>query len=159
MSRDYAKLYVSLADDDDFLSLNSHSQWLYTWLCLSRDLSYCGVLPYLPKRFVPLASDMTERKTVAAFRELSDKRFVVIDRSTDEVLVRSYVRRDGFLRIPNVVRAMNKAFDRVHSEEIREVVYEELARALDETFPEAIPEPTAKALREGFAEPLVEGLA
>lgn len=158
MARDHALIFVSIWEDPDFVALKSGEQSAYFKLISSRDISYCGVLPYLPKRIARLAADTTERQIVQAMARLADARFVVIDHDTDELLVRSYVRHDGILKMPNVVRAMNKAWERVHSEHLRQVIYEETVRAIDEQFPTELPKGLRDALAEGFAEPFLEGI-
>ena len=158
MAREHTKIYLSVWDDDDFTALSAHQQWTYWALCMSPDLSYCGVLPNLPKRTAALASDQNPRKVQAALEVLARQRFIVMDDETDEVLVRAHIRRDGVLKQPNIIRAMNKAFDKVRSEALRKVICEEVARAIEEGFPEGFAEPFAKAFAEGFAHDLIEGL-
>lgn len=128
MARDHARLLVSIWGDSDFTALKSSSQLAYFALISSRDLSWCGVAPYLPRRLSGIASDFSERKAREGFAELEARRFAVVDRSTDELLVRSYVRHDGILKQPNVTKAMVKAIDRVHSTALVGVIYDELAR-------------------------------
>jgi len=142
--------------DTDFVDLTMAEQLVYFMLVSSKDLSYCGVAPLLPKRLRLLASDMTERKARAALEGLAAKRYLVLDETTDEALVRTYIKHDGILKQPNMIRAMTRAFDRVHSEPIRKVIRFELGKALGEGFPDGFPEGIAKALQEGFPEGLGE---
>ena len=158
MARDHARIFLSIWDDPEWARLNSLQQWTYLALISSRDLSYCGVLPLTPVRLL-LAQDVTERKVSAALDALADKRFVIIDRETAEVCVRTYVRHDGILKMPNVVRAMNKAWAKVHSEPIREVITDELGNGLRETFRQGIGEGMCKAIAEGFGKGFVEGFS
>lgn len=132
MARDHARLLVSIWADEDFTRLTSAQQLTYLSLISSPDLSWCGVLPLLPQRLALLSSDATERKVRANLTALEDRRFIVTDEVTAEVLVRSYVRHDNLLRQPNVVKAMVKALQRVHSDHLQEVVIGELARAFRE---------------------------
>jgi hypothetical protein len=128
MARKHARLLLSIWDDDDFTALAPTEQTIYFGILSSRDLSWCGVAPLLPQRFTRNAHGLTERKVTAALDRLSKDRFVVIDRTTAELAVRTFVRHDEIMRQPNVVKAMATALDRVHSDRLRDVILEEVAR-------------------------------
>lgn len=132
MARRHARLLVRIWDDQDWLALTSSQQVTYLALCSSVDLSWCGVAPLLPQRLARISSDMTESKARANLAALEDTRFLVVDRNTGELCVRSYVRHDGLLDQPNVVKAMVKAYDKVHSTTIRRTIVRELQRAREE---------------------------
>lgn len=150
--RKFAVVQVAIWDDPDFAALSGDEQWLYLAAISSPDMSYVGVLPLLPQRFARLAKGMTVRRVETALRNLHAGNYLVVDDDTGEILVRTYVRHDGVLKQPNVVRAMNKAFDKVHSEHLREVILEEVGKAIGEGFPQGLTQGLAQALREGFAE-------
>lgn len=158
MARDHARILLSIWDDSDFVSLSSVQQRTYLALISSRDLSYCGVHPLIPVRLCS-ASDMAERKVSAAIDALEAKKFLIVDRDTAEVCIRTYVRHDGILKMPNVVRAMNKAWSKVHSATIRKAIRRELGVALADAYPEGIGQAMCKALAEGFGKGFVEGFA
>jgi len=128
MGRDHARVRVDIWSDPDFLELTSVQQLAYLVLISSRDLSYAGVVPYVPARYALLSRDWTERKFAAALRGLEQRRFVLLDLDTAEVLVRSYVRHDGLLKQPNVAKALVRAFYRIHSEHLQDAVVGELRR-------------------------------
>lgn len=128
MARKHARLLLKIWEDGDFLALTSSQQITYLALLSSRDLSWCGVAPLIPRRLAKISSDMTERKAVANLDALRSARFIVIDEDTAEVAVRSYVRHDEFMGQPNVVKAMIKALEKVHSDALRSVVVDELSR-------------------------------
>lgn len=132
MARDHARLFVRIWADPDWKSLSSGQQLTFIKLVSSSDLSWCGVHPMLPVRLAQLSSDTSERKVRADLDGLAGRRFVVVDESTAEVLVRSYVRHDGLLKQPNVTKAMVKALEATHSDALRSAVREELARAFRE---------------------------
>ena len=128
MARKHARLLLSIWDDDDFTRLTPVDQSIYFGIISSRDLSWCGVAPLLPQRLVRNAQGLTERRVAAALDRLARDRFVVIDRDTAELVVRTFVRHDEVMRQPNVVKAMATALDRVHSRRLRDVILEEVAR-------------------------------
>ena len=171
MARKHARLMVSVWDDEDFTSLTSIEQNVFFALISSRDLSWCGVAPYLPKRLIRNASDLTERKVVAAIERLRATRFVVVDADTDEILVRRFVHYDEVMKQPNVAKGMASATKRVHSQHLSTVILDELARELVEqpdfkgwaslraSFPELFDQVCSKASRKGFGNPSVTPLA
>lgn len=131
MARKHARLLVSIWRDPDWLDLTCYQQVTYLSVLSSPDLSWCGVAPHLPQRFVG-SSDGTLRRTVDAIKALDDARFLILDRETDEICVRSFVRHDDILKQPNVAKAMVDALGRVHSDTIRDAICQELCRAYAE---------------------------
>ena len=135
MARKYGKSWVSRWDDDDFVALTSSQQALYDALATHPDISWCGVLPLVPSRFVNLASDYTEPRVRALIKALDRTRFLIVDPRTGEMCVRTFIRWDEVLKVPNVTKAMGRAFYLVHSERIQNAILIELARDLDD-FPD-----------------------
>ena len=128
MARSYAPVLTAVWEDPDWQALSSTDHDVFVALLTSSDLSRCGVSLDLPSRFVPFASDLTERKVAKAFTNLAARRFIVRDPKTSEVLVRNYVRHDGMLRRPMIARAMAKATDKVRSPLLRRELAAQLAR-------------------------------
>ena len=169
MARKHARILVSIWEDPDFIALPSLHQVVYFAVLSSRDLSWCGVNPYLPQRFKTISSDMTERRFVGAVESLDEARFLVLDRDTAEVAARTFVRHDDILYVPNVAKAMGRALGLVRSERIRESVICELSRvhcerpdargwgsfgaAYPELFAEVCGIPSAKGSRNPSANP------
>lgn len=165
MARKHARLLLSIWDNDDFTRLAPAEQTVYFGLLTSRDLSWCGVAPLLPQRLVRNSHGMTERKVTTALDRLSKGRFIVIDRSTAELAVRTFVRHDEVMRQPNVAKAMATAFAKVHSERLQEVILDEVARdfiehpeypgwkALANCFPKVMGKVEEKACRNPSANP------
>ena len=147
---------MSIWDDEDFISLDPVAQVAYFSLISSRDLSWCGVLPALPKRIARNSRGVTERKVVAALSNLVAARLIVQDDDTDEILVRRFVHYDEVMRQPNVAKAMCRATNLVRSQRIRAAILTELRReikdkpdykgwdAMRAAFPELFEEVSAK---------------
>lgn len=129
MARDHFRLQVSIWGDEDFRALPRDPQRMYMTLCSQANLSYCGVMDYIPRRLALLAKDETEESVNSAVRHLEDERFVYVDLDTYELLVRSFVRWDGLLDSPNMTKAMVKARSAVLSGHLRDVIDAELGRA------------------------------
>lgn len=129
MARDYARIRLSINEDDEFEALTADAQWLYTRVLLPEpSLSYCGVADWRPKRLVGKAKDMTLDRILAAASVLERERFVLFDLDTEEVLVRTYVRGDGLLSNPKMAAAVVKAYAAATSKALRAAIISEVKR-------------------------------
>lgn len=132
MAREYGRVWLSIWSDFEFGQLDSRSQWLYLALISQPGLNTVGVQSYAPKRWAGLAADVTPRQVESSIRNLERGRLVVIDRDTDELLIRSHIRYDRPLRSANVAKALARTWPQIASAELRKVVLVELHRLLDE---------------------------
>lgn len=164
MARTYARLYVAIDSDPDFSDLSAEEQALYFRLLAASRLTMCGVADWRPAKLVRRFRGMTRERLEALALSLEQRRFIVIDRETEEVLVRSFVRHDGVLKSPNLVKAMIRDYHDIGSDLLKQVVAFEVRRGLREDpdakgshlIPEGFPDPD-EYLPELFQEPLVEG--
>lgn len=129
MPRDHGRISVSIWADRDFRRLCRDAQRMYLLLCTQARLTYCGALDYLPGRLATLAPDEDEQTVDHAVKLLESDRFLIVDRTTSEILVRSFVRHDGLLGSPNMTKAMLKDRAALLSDDLRDVVDDELTRA------------------------------
>ena len=118
----YARLFSSIWDDDDFLRLTTGAQRLYCLLLSQADITHVGVLPLTERRWARLAANSTTAEITASLDELHAAGFIVVDESTEEVLVRSYMRYDTAYMTPNGVKALVKACERVMSRVLRDAI-------------------------------------
>lgn len=129
MARDHARMQTRLwRPESDFRQLTMDAQWAYQLLCQQDALSYAGVLDYRPGRIAALAADATAAKVRSAVKRLETARYVLIDRGTEELLVRTYVRHDGVMDRTNMGKAVGRALTRVVSSDIHGAIIAELAR-------------------------------
>lgn len=128
MARDHARIKTAIWRDPDFRKLKADEQWLYMTMLSQESLSRCGVLDWRPGRLSALASDQAALKVEKSAKSLEKSRFVVIDRQTEELLVRSHVRHDGVLDRVNMGKAVGRALASVVSLTIRDAVLTELGR-------------------------------
>lgn len=128
MPRNYGQLHHVLWNDADFRSLTVPAQHLYMLLISDPRLNYCGVTSWHAGRIAARSAENGARDTFLAASELCEKRFLVIDESTEEVLLRSFVRRDEFMKNPRLAVSMTKDFGTVASNMIRAVIVDELKR-------------------------------
>ena len=128
MARDHARTKTAIWRDGDWRQLPVDAQWLYHAVMSQEDLSRCGLLDWRPGRIAALAAGNTAARVNKAAKTLEAERFVVIDRQTEELLVRSHVRHDGVLDRANMGKAVGRALAKVVSLSIRTAVINELAR-------------------------------
>lgn len=128
MANDYARVVRSIWADDDFRALSHNAQWLYFHLLTSPAINYCGVTDWRPARIAALTADMTADGVEASSVELEGNLYTVVDRDSEEVLIRSFVRHDGLMSSPNMAAAMVKAHAATVSRALRGVVVHELKR-------------------------------
>lgn len=148
MARDHARIECSIwEDDEDFTALSGPAMLLYFFLLSQRELSYAGLLPLRLRRWtkkLPFGAD----EVAAALAELDARRFLVVDRDAEEVLIRSLIRRDGIWRQPQVLAAALRESFAITSEVLRSALAAELRRLPAEVTGPA-PEMTAAALLAG----------
>src|SRR5699024_9739203 len=106
MARDYGKVFTNIWSDQNFKSLSGNAQRVYFQLISQPDLSMAGVLTLAAKRWALQTADQGERDISEALDELEGHAFVVVDTDTQEVLVRSYIRRDLGWKSPTTMTAI-----------------------------------------------------
>lgn len=156
MAREYARFKTSIWSDPDFLALTSDAQLLYHLIVEQPELSLCGVIRPAFGRWSDFSSDMTLPKIKKAATALSEKSFILTDSAKDELLVRSFVRHDIILSSPNVIVGLSNAFASTHSEELRNVVIEELEKASDQGLMKRLPEGLEQKFLNRLANPFVK---
>jgi hypothetical protein len=129
MAREYAPIRLSIWDDDDFRRLSGDAKLLYFVLLTHPSLTHCGVADWRPKRLATLIGpDWTAERVEQAAAHLQAELYVLVDESTEEVLVRSFIRHDGLMKQPNMAVAMVNARAAVASATIRGVIVHEVRR-------------------------------
>lgn len=134
MAREYGRLWLSIWTDFEYLQLEARTQWLYHALISQPGLSTCGVQSHAPNRWARLAKDMTPRLIERQLASLEAARLVVIDRETDELLIRSHLRYDKPLRTANVAKAVARTWSQIASLELQKAVLHELGRLHGEAW-------------------------
>jgi hypothetical protein len=132
MARSEARLFTSIWLDADFTALGEVDQRMYFFLLSQPDLSFCGRLSLAEKRWALSAAGLTQQAVHRRLAGLGSARFVVTDLETEEVLIRSLMRRDGVLRSPKLMKPLRAALAVVTSRELRDCLRTELERALAE---------------------------
>lgn len=132
MARTEARILVSIWSDPDFRALTPNAQWTYMFLLSQPDLAHTGVIPLRVRRWAQAAEGMTIEAIREALRLLESARFIVADRDSEELLVRSFIRRDKVFKQPQVFRAAADSLPLVTSGILRRALAEELARVSEE---------------------------
>lgn len=128
MARNEARIFTSIWDDEDFVALAPGPQRLYLFLLSQKDMTYAGVLPLRPSRWAAKASKQTAKSIQQDLATLVERRFLVADEKTGEVLVRALVRRDGAWKQPNLMVRMLEELRAVESPAILASLRAEVAR-------------------------------
>lgn len=153
MAREHARILCTIwSPGDDFRQRTPDAQRLYFLVLSQRELNNAGVIPLMVSKWARCSASTTVEDIEKALSELEDNRYVVVDRETDEVLVRTFVRNDGIAKQPNMLKSALRAAGQIESESIRHALARELLRL-------GHPDATKKAFeldpgtrREGFAE-------
>lgn len=133
MAREHARIWLDINGDDDFEGLPFDAQGLYCRVILTLDdLNYCGVADWRPRRLTTKAPDLTHNRILAAAAALEAGRYCLFDLDTEEVLARSFIRRDELLRNPKMAAAVVKAYGGIASKTLRAAVVTEIRRVHDE---------------------------
>jgi hypothetical protein len=150
MARTYARVKTAIWADDEFRLLSMPAQHLYFVLLTSNGLNYCGVTDWRPKRIAAGAGGWNVDEVRDAAVELADRLYVAVDEDTEEILLRSFIRNDGFMEQTTVAAAMVRAYGSVASKGLRGIVVHELLRLKSES-------PEMKGWK--YADPLLENVA
>lgn len=142
MARSEARLLVDIWQDPDFRALTAGAQRAFMFLLSQPDLAHDGTIALREGRWARAAEGLTVEQLATELDELAAARFVVLDRDEQELLVRSFIRRDKVYRQPNVLRAAADHLSLVSSAVIRHAIAVELARIED------APESSAATLAE-----------
>lgn len=140
--RTEARIFTTVWKDQFFTAHAIEAQWLYFHLLSQDDLSYCGVMPLRQSKWARKAAGLTVADIERALKALEGTDYptaypdpesgptplVVIDYDTDELLVRSLLRRDGIWKQPNLLKLARESAESVDSRRICGVLLAELRR-------------------------------
>lgn len=139
MARAFGRILSSIWDDRDFLNLDSEAQRLYTFLVSQPNLNHAGLLPLTVRRWAAKAKGLTAQQVCKSLADLDAARFLVVDEDTEEVLVRSFVRRDEVYKQPRVMGAAVSGALEISSRRLRRALIAEMGRLpLDELNDEPV---------------------
>lgn len=145
--KDHAEINLDIWGDDDWLDLTPPAQHLYFVLWTSPQLSYCGAGTWHPGRIASVAKGWTPPAVESAGAELSSDLFLIIDTTTEEFLLRSWIKHDALWKKPNMAVSMANARAALASRTLRGVVVHEVRKikARNEAEAKADPEVTVSS--------------
>ena len=148
MAREFAKVYMSIWGNPDFTKLSVGAQRLYVFLISQPDLSRAGTITLAFNRWLSRVMDYSREELLSDLAELASTRFVVVDESTEELLVRSYIRNDDGWKSPNIMISVSAAARQVMSETLRAVIRQEVAKINTDGLPVKINDKTGRSTKE-----------
>lgn len=95
MARSFARIITAIWRNAEFRALHSGAQRVYLLLVTQPNISAAGTLPLTVRRWAEMSPDTTVQQINRELDALVRGRFIGVDASTEEVLVRSFVRWDG----------------------------------------------------------------
>ena len=132
MGREYSRIKLTIWNDPDFQALTYRAQWLYFVMLTHPTIDACGVVEWREAKLTHFADGMTVRDLRSAAAELGRGRFIAVDPDTEEALIRSFVRHDGGMKSPNMVKGIVRAHAGIASRKLKAIVSEEVRRACEE---------------------------
>lgn len=128
MPREHGRVLSSIWRDDDFRDLTVEGQRLYVLLLSQPNVNNAGVLPMMVSKWAKGSKHTTPDDIYRALIELSSNRFILFDDETEEVFIRSYMRNDGVLKQPNILKNALRCVKAIESFILRMAASLELRR-------------------------------
>lgn len=140
MARSAGKVLSKAFQDDDWRSLPPRPQWLY-WLLLGQSkLTLIGCMDYMPARWATLAATIDPAYIEATIAMLEETDYLAVDRTTGEVLIRTFVKHDGISTANvNIRKGCWSAWEAIASPMLRKVAVDNMPGTMfDLAPPEAL---------------------
>lgn len=128
MARKEARIFTNIWDDEDFVAAHELEQRGYLFLVSQPDLEHSGVLPLRRSRWARKGPSLSGEDWDKLLISMERRKFVVVDWDTEEVLVRSLIRRDMVFKEPNVMRSAIKHVSTIESKTILLALAAEMCR-------------------------------
>ncbi|WP_410633331.1 hypothetical protein [Amycolatopsis sp. cmx-4-83] len=134
MARSEARLLFSVWEG--LAEISDAAKLAYFAVLTDSSLTQCGAGPLRPSKWCKNLRWKRDR-IEPVLSELDEHRKIFVDHDTEEVLIRTFVRRDGVAKMPNVLRAALKSAVLIESHRLRKELAVELRTLHDERAPEA----------------------
>lgn len=112
----YGKVHRGIWNDPEFRDLTPYSKLLYIHFISHPKLTKVGVIDIHEDRW---ARAIGVEDVTPFVRELEAGRFVILDRDTEELAIRTYVKNDGFVGNWKMICAMWRSWEGVESDALR----------------------------------------
>jgi hypothetical protein len=154
MAREHARILCSIwRPGDDFRDRSPEAQRLYFLIVSQRELNNAGVVPLMVNKWSRCSAGTTAADIEIALAELEEHRYVVVDRDTEELLVRTFIRNDGVARQPNVLKSALRLARQIESASLRRALAFELVRLDIPAASDAAEEIAPDVVRKGSGDP------
>jgi hypothetical protein len=128
VARVFGRILASIWDDQDFVALDPEAQRMFMFLLSQPNLNHAGLLPLTVRRWASKARRLTVKQVRQSLADLDAAGFVVVDEETEELLVRSFVRRDEVYKQPRVMGAAVSGALEISSRRLRRALIGEMDR-------------------------------
>lgn len=128
MAREHGRVLSRIWRDPDFRALSAGAQRMYLLLLSQPTINNAGMLPLQIGKFAKGCDSTSEEDVRIALGELARANFAYFDEDSEEVFVRSYIRNDGVLKQPNIVKNALRCAAAIESEYLRAAMAIELRR-------------------------------
>ncbi|MEU0940385.1 hypothetical protein [Embleya sp. NPDC005971] len=128
MPRNFARLLTRIWRDPDFRLLPESAQFRYVFLLSQPNLNHAGVLPLTFQRWASSSVDGDAARILADLELLHERRYIVLDRETEEVLIRTFVINDDVYKAPRVMGSMVASAQEIVSPLLRAALLAEVGR-------------------------------
>ena len=157
MARVYGKLLTSIWTDQEFASLSAATQRLYMLLLASPKMSSAGVLPLQVARWSKTARDSSLEGSERALSELEARGYLVVDRESDEVWIRSFIKHDKGYANGNLAKGIVSAIENgIESVDISRLAAGEMMKCLQEGPSKDVTNALMDALGKALAKAIPE---
>lgn len=128
MARKYTGVNASIWSDPDFIKLSAGEQHMYLMLWTYPGSTQAGTLDWAPKKFAARTSGLTPEDVHERCAGLMEKKFIIIDPATDELLVRSFIRWTRQMASPRMAISVVNTANELASPILRGVIVSELMK-------------------------------
>ncbi|OZF05227.1 hypothetical protein CH302_00975 [Rhodococcus sp. 15-2388-1-1a] len=134
MPREFARIRINIADDEDLESqLPADAQWLFFRVLVPEpSLNYAGVGDWRPKKLLRKANDMTMERLMRAAAHLERHDYALFDDDMEEFMVRTLIRSDELLKNPKMAATVVRGYSETASKSLKAVIVSEIQQAKEE---------------------------
>jgi hypothetical protein len=128
MARNHGRISTSIWDDPEFIALPATQQRMYMFLLAQRNLNHAGLLPLTMTRWSSRYAGGSPAAVKADLQGLAAARFIVVDATAEELLIRTLVKNDDIYKQPRIMQRLIEDAQEITSPKLRAALLAELER-------------------------------
>lgn len=128
MAREYARIMTAIWDNAAFIALSEPAQRVYLLLITQPDISAAGVLRMWVPRWAEMSATSNPDDLTQHLKELEASRFIVLDLTAGELLIRSFIKWDAGYNNLKRKPVIKRAREEVRSSRIKEYLNADFVR-------------------------------